>query len=274
MPENPLGKATEYPDKYQPDLLVSMPRQKNRQALGLASDNLPFTGADVWNAYELSCLDPAGKPMVFIGRFVFSADSGFLVESKSMKLYLNSLNQEKFDNPEDFAETLQKDLGKASGADVGVLVFSPDDSAMPDIPGGICLDQIDIDVDCYEVDRSLLEQEAEIFEEITDEVLYTHLFRSNCPITNQPDWATITVCYRGRKIPHDCLLKYLVSYRKHNDYHENCVERIFCDLQDVYNPAALTVEANFLRRGGLDINPVRTTQTGLNFEAYPRYSRQ
>jgi 7-cyano-7-deazaguanine reductase len=275
MTDNPLGKAAVYPQHYQPQLLVRLSRQDNRQLLGIDGNDLPFQGADVWNAWEISCLDQRGKPLAFVGRFVFPAESECLVESKSLKLYLNSLNQEHMATPDDLVATLGRDLSAAAGGNVAISLLRPDAVDMPDMPAGICLDELDIATDVYEVSRALLESKSDaLFEEVTEEVLYTHLFRSNCPITNQPDWATLTVCYRGRKIPGELLLKYLVSYRRHNDYHENCVERIFCDLMAVFNPQSLTVEANFLRRGGLDINPVRTTETGLNYLAFPRYSRQ
>lgn len=275
MTDNPLGKPTAYPNRYQPELLVSIPRDDNRRGLGLDPENPPFTGADVWNAYEISCLDQGGKPQVFTGRFVFMADAPNLVESKSLKLYLNSLNQERMATPNQLADTIARDLSAAAGKPVAVSLANPDAMPMPDLPAGQCLDQLDIKIEHYEVSRALLDAgSGEMFAEITEEVLYTNLFRSNCPITHQPDWATVTVCYRGRKIPGPALLEYLVSYRLHNDYHENCIERIFCDLSAVFKPQSLTVEANFLRRGGLDINPVRTTETGLNYTGFPRYIRQ
>jgi len=275
MTVNPLGSSTAYPQNYQPELLHRIPRLDNRTTLGITDKNLPFTGADIWNAYELSCLDKQGKPQVFLGRFVFPADSPNLIESKSLKLYLNSLNQEKFDAREKLIHTIQADLSQVAGGPVLVIVQAPEELAIPELPAGICLDDLDVQINDFMVNPELLRTADEaLFDEITDEVLFTNLFRSNCPITNQPDWATITVCYHGKKIPHQSLLKYLVSYRQHNDYHENCVERIFCDLVDAFKPLSLTVEANFLRRGGLDINPVRTTEGGLNYQAFPRYLRQ
>ncbi len=275
MTDNPLGRPTVYPQHYQPELLVSIPRLENRTTLGVADDKLPFRGADVWNAYEISCLNHKGKPQIFIGRFIFSITSPNLVESKSLKLYLNSLNQTKFDSLNQLAETMHRDLSEASGSNVEVSLQLPGDIIMPDLPAGVCLDELDICADEFEANKTLLMvADDSLFEEITDEVLFTDLFRSNCPITNQPDWATVTICYQGRKIPHEALLKYLVSYRQHNDYHENCVERIFCELMEIFSPQSLTVEANFLRRGGLDINPVRTTEAGLNYQAFPRYTRQ
>jgi len=272
---NPLGQPTEYPQRYQPDLLVSIPRAENRSHLGLEADALPFQGADIWNAFEVSALDTRGKPLSFCGRLVFPAESENLVESKSLKLYLNSLNQEKVASRQQLMATLSKDLSVAAGSQVEVSLIYPHEMPMPEMPAGQCLDELAIQTDVYEVSPELLQPDNDaLFEEVTEEVLFTNLFRSNCPITNQPDWATVTVCYRGRKIPGEALLKYLVSYLQHNDYHENCVERIFCDLMAAFSPQGLTVEANFLRRGGLDINPVRTTDTGLNYLAYPRYMRQ
>jgi len=275
MADNPLGKPTVYPATYAPELLVPIPRADNRAALGLSADTLPFQGADIWNAYEISCLDSGGKPVSLCGRVVFPADSECLVESKSLKLYLNSFNQERVETIGQLVKTISKDLSGVAGAQVDVSLLMPNDMPMPEMPSGQCIDQLDIETDCYEVEPALLAVNSDVlFEEITEEVLYTHLFRSNCPITNQPDWATLTVCYRGRRIPAENLLKYVVSYRQHNDYHENCVERIFCDLKAAFKPQALTVEANFLRRGGLDINPVRTTESGLDYLAFPRYVRQ
>lgn len=275
MTGNPLGRPTVYPPHYQPDLLVRIPRQENRQALGIDGVDLPFTGADIWNAYEISCLDSRGKPMMFQGRFVFPVDSPYLVESKSLKLYLVSLNQEKRASRKQLADTIRGDLSHAAGKPVAVMLWPPGDVVMPELPAGISLDDQDLEFTDYRVARDILAGGDEaLFAEITDEVLFTNLFRSNCPVTGQPDWATVTVCYHGRRIPRDRLLKYLVSYRQHNDYHENCIERIFRDLTAVFSPMSLTVEANFLRRGGLDINPVRTTESGLDYSAFPRHFRQ
>jgi 7-cyano-7-deazaguanine reductase len=275
MVEIPLGKKTIYPEKYQPDLLVGIPRSENRQILGITTEVLPFEGADVWNAYELSYLNTQGKPITLHGRFVFPAGSNKLVESKSLKLYLNSLNQEYFESDEHFASIIHGDLSRAADQLVGIFVFQLNEMSMPEYPSGTCLDDQKLDITDYSISKSLLKETSDtLFEELTEEILYTNLFRSNCPVTNQPDWATVTVCYQGKKIPHDVLLKYLISYRQHNDYHENCVERIFCDLKDVFDPQSLTVEANFLRRGGLDINPIRSTEKNLNYQAFPRFIRQ
>ncbi len=277
MKENPLGKAVAYPERYDPELLVPLPRADNRRKLGLDSDQLPFQGADVWNAYELSWLDPKGLPQVARGRFIFPCTSDFLIESKSLKLYLNSLNQSVFVDSDAVAACIGADLSHSSGMAVEVLVqpFAGMQEVL-EVPTGTCLDALDIDCNRYEVDAALLRTVGAggQFEEIVDEVLYTDLFRSRCPLTGQPDWATITVCYQGAQIDHAALLRYLVSYRLHHDYHENCAERIYCDIRSRCQPQVLSVEANFLRRGGLDINPVRASTASMDYVLFPRYNRQ
>jgi 7-cyano-7-deazaguanine reductase len=277
MTENLLGKSVTYPERYDPAVLVPIPRTAARQLLGLANDNLPFCGADIWNAYELSWLDSKGLPQVARARFVFPFDSNNLIESKSLKLYLNSLNQQSFDYRDEVAACIKQDLSNAADADVDVMVqpFAGMQEVL-DAPGGICLDTLEIACEHYQPRTELLKLASsdDRLEAIVDEVLYTDLFRSCCPITGQPDWATVTVCYQGPQISQPGLLQYLVSYRQHNDYHENCVERIFCDIKDQCRPQSLSVEANFLRRGGLDINPVRATDDAMDYVLYPRYNRQ
>jgi 7-cyano-7-deazaguanine reductase len=272
-----LGLRVDYPQHYDPALLVPLTRADNRAGLGITSSALPFTGADIWNAYELSWLDAGGKPQVARGRFIFPCQSPALIESKSLKLYLNSLNQAAFTDITAVRQCLVQDLSAAAGTDVEVLL--QDFSGMQEIleaPTGSCLDQLEIACDHYEVEPALLQLEASNapFAQLVDEVLYTDLFRSRCPITGQPDWASVTVCYQGSQIAHASLLRYLVSYRLHNDFHENCVERIFCDIQTRCRPQGLSVEANFLRRGGLDINPVRSSGTMMDYLLFPRYNRQ
>lgn len=272
----PLGKQVDYPKAYNPGLLAPIRREENRSRLGIDSARLPFCGADIWNAYELSWLDGQGKPCVARGRFIFDCTSPCLIESKSLKLYLNSLNQHRFADIEAARATIAADLSKAAQSEVQVVVqpFSGMQE-MLEAPDGICLDKIETGCDTYEVDAGLL-QAAETqgnFHEV-EEVLYTDAFRSLCPVTGQPDWATLVVCYRGGKIDHAALLRYLVSYREHGDFHESCVERIFLDIQRVCRPRQLGVEANFLRRGGLDINPVRSSDDSVNYMLLPRYNRQ
>lgn len=275
MSDIPLGRQVEYPERYAPEVLAPIPRRPNRERLGLEGGReLPFFGADVWNAYELSWLGPRGKPQIATARFVFPCDSARIIESKSLKLYLGSFNQERFASSEEPGRLLRQDLGRAAEGDVRVIIQSLADfqRCLPEEPAGICLDLLDVEISSYELDPGLLEPEKP--SPIVEEALYTELFRSACPVTGQPDWATVTVCYRGRKISQASLLRYLISYRRHRDYHENCVERIFLDLRQRCQPLALTVEANFLRRGGLDINPVRSTVNITDYEGFPRYIRQ
>jgi 7-cyano-7-deazaguanine reductase len=276
MGSNPLGQQVDYPRSYDPGQLVPLSRAENRGLLGLGGD-LPFTGADVWNAYELSWLDLQGLPQVARGRFIFRCDSPNLIESKSLKLYLNSLNQHRFADRDAATATIQADLSAAAGADVQVVIQPF--RGMKEIleaPEGTCLDALEVACDHYEVEPALLRTASAggQFDEIVEELLYTDLFRSLCPVTGQPDWATVVICYQGARIDHAALLQYLVSFREHRDYHENCVERIFCDLQQYCRPQSLSVEANFLRRGGLDINPVRASSDSINCMLLPRYNRQ
>ncbi|MEY4643086.1 MAG: hypothetical protein RLZZ227_3080 [Pseudomonadota bacterium] len=277
MKENLLGKVVDYPEHYAPGLLMPIARAENRAKLGVDPAQLPFRGADVWNAYELSWLDTKGLPQVARGRFVVPCTSEFLVESKSLKLYLNSLNQHVFPDHDAAAGRIRLDLSQAAGAPVNVMVQPFGGmQEMLDAPTGTHLDVLDVSCDRYDVDATLLRTAGTgaQFEAVVDEVLYTDLFRSRCPMTGQPDWATVTICYQGAQIDHAGLLRYLVSYRLHHDYHENCVERIYCDIMARCRPQALSVEANFLRRGGLDINPVRASAEMMDYVLFPRYNRQ
>jgi len=272
--QTPLGRQVAWPEHYDPALLVALERAPNRAALGLEGGTLPFGGADVWNAYELSWLDPRGKPVIATARFIFPCESPRLVESKSLKLYLGSFNQERLRDSAEVGERLHRDLSAAAGAEVGVIIQSMEDFQLyvPEPPAGTCLDLLDLDVAAYDLDPQLLGLDSE--GRWVDETLYSDLFRSNCPVTGQPDWATLTICYQGQRIDHAALLRYLISFRNHCDFHENCVERIFLDIKGRCRPAALTVEANLLRRGGIDINPVRSTVELRNIEDFPRLLRQ
>jgi 7-cyano-7-deazaguanine reductase len=272
-----LGQQTPYPRQYDPALLAPVSRAANRAGLGVANDKLPFCGADIWNAYELSWLDAKGLPQVARGRFIFPCTSPNLIESKSLKLYLNSLNQQQFNSEAEVQACLWRDLSKVAGEDVQVLLqpFRGMQELL-EAPTGISLDALDADCDCYETDAGLLQLAGtdQPFTSLVDEVLYTDLFRSLCPVTGQPDWATVTVCYQGEQISHEGLLRYLVSYRNHQGFHENCVEQIYCDIMQQCHPQTLSVEANFLRRGGLDINPVRSSEETMDYVLFPRYNRQ
>lgn len=255
---SPLGKTSEYVSSYTPSLLFPISRTAKWAELGLSAETLPYRGVDIWNCYELSWLIPAGKPVVAIGEFSIPADSPNIIESKSFKLYLNSLNQSAFDSREALRAVLQKDLSAAAGAPVGVRLRSLDEVAEEGIGRlpGRCIDELDIAVDGYEQPRpELLRCDAG---RIVEEQLYSHLLKSNCPVTGQPDWGTLVVDYRGPALDPASLLAYLVSFRQHQDFHEQCVERIFLDLQRLLQPQALSVYARYVRRGGLDINPYRS----------------
>ncbi|EMJ9961819.1 NADPH-dependent 7-cyano-7-deazaguanine reductase QueF [Pseudomonas aeruginosa] len=255
---SPLGKTSEYVSSYTPSLLFPISRTAKWAELGLSAETLPYRGVDIWNCYELSWLTPAGKPVVAIGEFSIPADSPNIIESKSFKLYLNSLNQSAFDSREALRAVLQKDLSAAAGAPVGVRLRSLDEVAEEGIGRlpGRCIDELDIAVDGYEQLRpELLRCDVG---RIVEEQLYSHLLKSNCPVTGQPDWGTLVVDYRGPALDPASLLAYLVSFRQHQDFHEQCVERIFLDLQRLLQPQALSVYARYVRRGGLDINPYRS----------------
>jgi len=254
----PLGKSSDYKDEYDARLLCPFPRQAKRDEIGVQGA-LPFDGFDIWNAYELSWLDPLGKPMVALAEFRFPCSSEFLVESKSLKLYLNSFNQTRFGGFPDVAGTLQRDLSAACGADVAVDLLplaSFTGTKLGGLPG-ICIDGLDVEVDLYDLAPQLLEK-AVISDEMVEETLHSHLLKSNCLVTRQPDWASVMIRYSGPRVDHSALLRYLISFRRHSEFHEQCVERIFVDLKRFCRPEKLTVYARYTRRGGLDINPFRS----------------
>lgn len=259
-----LGKSTEYISQYDPSLLQAVPRSLNRKELNLTNENLPFTGEDVWYGYELSWLNSKGKPVVAVAEFVFPCTSPNIVESKSFKLYLNSFNQSKFHSVDDVQSTLIKDLSKTCGVKAKVNLFKVDTCPPLAITplNAHCIDEIDLEVEQYHLNTKALENIHSHDEELVEEHLVSHLLKSNCLITNQPDWASVYIYYQGKKIPHDALLKYLISFRQHNEFHEQCVERIFHDILKYCQPNKLSVFARYTRRGGLDINPFRTTETG------------
>jgi 7-cyano-7-deazaguanine reductase len=253
-----LGKPTEYVSHYSPQLLQGVPRSINRQQIKLNENQaLPFSGYDLWNLYELSWLNNSGLPVVAVAEVKVAADSRCLIESKSFKLYLNSFNQSHFADAATVEQTLAKDLKNCAEGDVEVSLIPIDsaynNSALP----GINIDQQDIYIDEYQLKPSLLEAAANPQQQVSEK-LNSHLLKSNCLITNQPDWASLYIDYQGPKINREALLRYLVSFRQHNEFHEQCVERIFCDIMHYCKPNELTVYARYTRRGGLDINPMRT----------------
>lgn len=258
LDELSLGKQTEYQANYNPELLQPVPRSLNRDDLNLG-ESLPFLGEDLWTGYELSWLNAKGKPVVAIAEFTIPATSPNLVESKSFKLYLNSFNQSRFDSWQDVEKLMAKDLSACAGKPVVVKLMKVTDVApfqVTSLPGKN-IDDIDIEVTNYDFNNQLLKVE----DGRISETINSHLLKSNCLITSQPDWASIVIDYDGKQINHASLLEYLVSFRMHNEFHEQCVERIFCDIQALCEPERLTVYARYTRRGGLDINPYRSTES-------------
>ena len=267
----PLNQRVAYIDKYDKGLLFPLKRQIKRDEIGI-SNPLPFSGYDRWTAYELSWLNPKGKPEVAFGIFWIPCDSPCIIESKSLKLYLNSYNQTAFSSKEAVHDSLTLDLTEAAGACVKVDLF--DVSAQgeaqvmePRVQGllaGICLDKLDVVCTTYTVDPSLLSTSGHYVENHT---VYSHLLKSNCLVTGQPDWGSLFIQYSGPHISEAALLQYVVSFRNHNEFHEQCVERIFSDLMRCCQLERLLVYACYTRRGGIDINPLRATEGVPHF--YP-----
>jgi len=264
-----LGKKTEYIATYTPSLLFPIARDEKRNEINVPA-NLPFTGFDIWNAFEISWLNAAGKPCIAIAEFFIPCESECLIESKSFKLYLNSFNQERFESAKEVETTLISDLSKSTGANVKVNIILPSEFHKLTFkePEGVCLDDLEFECDVYEINSSFLKTNNIK----TNETLFSNLLKSNCLVTGQPDWASIQIRYTGNQIDHEGLLRYLISFRNHNEFHEQCVERIFMDITNACQPEKLTVYARYTRRGGLDINPFRS-----NFEELPknvRFGRQ
>ncbi|HCO59355.1 MAG TPA: NADPH-dependent 7-cyano-7-deazaguanine reductase QueF [Porticoccaceae bacterium] len=259
--ESMLGRSVDYPDCYAPELLQAIDRKEGRRVIGLSDhDTLPFVGADDWTCYELSWLDESGKPRVAIGELHIPCNSPRTVESKSLKLYLNSLNEHRFATHEMLTKTVETDLREVCSAEVTFSLYSVEAYTKKGLanPRGVSLDE-------QRMQRVESEPKPDILScadeaETVEEELYSHLFKSRCPVTNQPDWASISISYRGKPIDHASLLGYLVSYRHHQAFHEQCLEQIFIDIQRRCLPESLTVLARFTRRGGLDINPWRSTE--------------
>ncbi len=256
----PLGKPTTYIDKLAPTLLFAVPRAEKRNELGINVGEAPFFGEDIWNAYELSWLNSKGKPELALAAFRFPCTSPMLIESKSFKLYLNSFNQTQFLSAEKVQQQLILDLSAACGTKA-TIVLQPVSSIVAQqttVFEGEVIDQLDIAVSDYVYAPWLLQNSCT--EEVVTEILVSHLLKSNCLVTGQPDWGSIQISYSGKKIQREALLKYLISFRQHHEFHEHCVERIYMDLQKYCQPQKLTVYARYTRRGGLDINPWRSSQ--------------
>ncbi len=258
--QSPLGKTSAYQTQYAPDLLFPIPRQGKRDELQLTG-TLPFFGVDIWNAYEVSWLNMRGKPQVAIATIIAPADTPNIIESKSFKLYLNSFNQTRLANEEALLALLREDLSGGFGAPVQVTLTLPEqfETLKMGELDGLLLDRLDIEVDQYSPMPSLLS--ASHAEAPVEEKLVSHLLKSNCLVTGQPDWASVQIHYIGPQIDQEGLLRYLIGFREHNEFHEQCVERIFVDIMRSCKPQKLAVYARYTRRGGLDINPWRTNFT-------------
>ncbi|RJG25730.1 NADPH-dependent 7-cyano-7-deazaguanine reductase QueF [Massilia cavernae] len=255
--QSPLGKTSAYQTQYAPELLFPIPRQQKRDELNLTGA-LPFFGVDIWNAYELSWLNMRGKPQVGIATFTVPADSPNIIESKSFKLYLNSFNQTRLANPEALVELLREDVTAAAGAPVHVSLTLQENFGslkMGELEG-LLIDRLDVEIDNYSPTPALLSTVKG--EPPVSETLVSHLLKSNCLVTGQPDWGSVQIQYVGDQIDQEGLLKYLIGFREHNEFHEQCVERIFVDIMRQCAPQKLAVYARYTRRGGLDINPWRT----------------
>lgn len=261
-----LGKEVAYPTEYDAGILLPIARSLGRASLAtplrndstLMTSALLFEGWDMWRGYELSWLDPRGLPRVAILKAWFPHDSTHIIESKSFKLYLNSLNHTRFADVKSLERLITADLSERAGAPVRVAIVSPEQFVNERIsePADICIDNQSIDIEIYQPDAKLLRCDPE---QIKSESLFSRLLKSNCPVTGQPDWASLHIQYTGPAIAHDALLRYVVSYRQHEGFHEQCVEQIFCDLMRHCQPTELSVYARYTRRGGMDINPWRAT---------------
>lgn len=259
MLENaPLGKKIEYVQTYSPELLFPVPRKFGRDKIGLKGP-LPFQGWDLWNGYELSWLNERGKPVIALAEIAVSCTSLNVIESKSFKLYLNSFNQSKFSSFKEVQEIMAFDLTKVAEGEVKVTIVPLSETTRDFLSefAAHSLDELDIGIDTYQVTPSLLKVNLEE----AQETLCSSLLKSNCLATGQPDWGSVLIRYEGKKIDHESLLKYIISYRNHSGFAEHCVEQFYCDIMEQCRPEKLTIYIRYTRRGGLDINPFRS-----NFE--------
>jgi 7-cyano-7-deazaguanine reductase len=259
--ESPLGKTSAYADQYDASLLFPIARKTKRDELGIAS-TLPFMGADLWTAYELSWLNMRGKPQVALAQITVPCETPNIAESKSFKLYLNSFNNSQFDSSDTVRERIATDVGAAvwgKAGRVGVRLLLPEQFGSEKVQEleGVQLDRLDLDCDRYTPAPDLLT--AALDEKPVTESLVSHLLKSNCLVTSQPDWGSVQINYSGPQIDQAGLLRYIVSFRNHNEFHEQCVERIYTDIMARCKPTQLSVYARYTRRGGLDINPWRTS---------------
>lgn len=265
LKKSALGKKSDYDPVYNPKKLFEIARKVKRDEIQIdSSAALPFFGYDCWNHYEVSWLNAKGKPVVAIAMIKIPCDSPNIIESKSMKEYFHSLNNTQFDCDETVEETIQSDLSEKAGSDVAVTLMTLRDFHAEQIQRhftGKCIDDLDVKCDIYTVDPGFLKTEST---KVDNEVLYSDLLKSNCLVTNQPDWGSVQITYSGNKICEAGLLQYLVSFRNHNEFHEQCIERIFMDIMRQCKPSKLTVIGRYTRRGGIDINPVRSTEKNID----------
>lgn len=257
-----LGQTVGYPEAYAPEILEAIPRKTNRKELGIGG-TVPFLGADLWTAYELSWLNVKGKPQVAIARLIVPCETPNIVESKSLKLYLNGFSNEVVSSVDALKQTIAKDVGRVVWGQertIGVEMIAPEDFAKQQVVGfaGQCIDRLDAECTLYtpapELLRCVPEEDGEA---PVKERLHSNLLKSNCLVTNQPDWGSVEIDYQGRQIDQERLLQYIVSFRNHNEFHEQCVERIYIDIWQRCKPQKLAVYARYTRRGGIDINPFR-----------------
>lgn len=258
--QSELGKKSQYDSTYNPAKLFPIPRKHNREAIGIHGA-LPFYGFDFWNHYEVSWLNEKGKPIVAVAEIIYGCDSLTIIESKSMKLYFNSFNNTQFKNVESVQTTIEKDFKKRIGDASLIVRVIPLHQFMENklIPhfDGIGIDDLDVTCSVYHTDPTFLKTENTLVEE----TLYSDLLKSNCLVTHQPDWCSIQITYKGKKINREGLLRYIVSFRNDNEFHEQCIEKIFMHIQKQCEPSELTVYGRSTRRGGLDINAIRSTQS-------------
>ena len=262
----PLGQRISYPGHYDASILCIIPRSQGRKLLKLPTQ-LPFVGEDIWTAYELSWLNLKGKPQIALGELRVPCDSTNMIESKSLKMYFNSFNQTHFTNWQEVQQRVKKDLTNTTEASVQFKLYSIqacEAQTLTALPGQ-CIDELDIQVENYTPNANELKTTDS---KIVEETLHSHLLKSNCLITNQPDWASVMIHYKGTKIDKESLLRYIISFRQHNEFHEPCVEKMFAEIQHICKPKQLTIYARYTRRGGLDINPFRS-----NFEQAPKNLR-
>ncbi len=267
LKQSDLGKEIAYDPNYNPARIFPLERFSQRAELGLFNET-PFFGFDEWNHYELSWLNQKGKPEVGLAQIIYSCATPNIIESKSMKLYFHSFNNTKFKNIDDVKNTAKKDIEQCVRGDV-IINIIPIKIANEQITmhgfDGICLDDLDIECSVYHVNPSFLTTENQYVE---NETVYSDLLKSNCLGTHQPDWGSVRITYSGKKITHEGLLKYIVSFRNHNEFGEHCIERIFIDISKHCQPEKLTIQGRYTRRGGIDLNPFRTTEKDFSIEKY------